>query len=485
MMVEPFILEEGVSFMRIPRLVIAASGLAMAAGASAQPCNPTYDLSIGNPGAATGYVQPMFAWNDGMGEKIYMGGSFTQLGGSSYITSWNPATSTWSPVPGITAVGSFVTSFARFNPGTGEKLIVGGNWAAIDGVPSSRGIAMWDGQNWSATGAGFDIFNQAVWALHVWDDGTGAKLYIGGAFETIGGVPANRIARWDGTTFEALSGGIQTAGSTVFAMTNYNDGSGDALYVGGNFSLVDGNLITRLARWNGAAWSQVGAGVTFASAAQGVAEMHVLDLGSGPRLYITGTQFSAGGQAFANAAAWDGQNWSPIGQPLTGSSIRKMVVLDEGNGPTLYAGAAGANGGGLLGYFVKLNEANNLWETTGVNFDNTVFGVYAHNDTLYLGGSFTSFDDNVSGAQPVNRIISRNICSAPPACYANCDGSTVAPILNVDDFTCFINAFAQAQTLPHNEQITAYANCDGSTTAPALNVDDFTCFINAFAIGCP
>jgi hypothetical protein len=70
-------------------------------------------------------------------------------------------------------------------------------------------------------------------------------------------------------------------------------------------------------------------------------------------------------------------------------------------------------------------------------------------------------------------------------CYPNCDGSTVEPILNIDDFTCFINEFAQAQSLPHAQQLTHYANCDNSTTDPVLNVDDFTCFINAFAQGCP
>ena len=61
-------------------------------------------------------------------------------------------------------------------------------------------------------------------------------------------------------------------------------------------------------------------------------------------------------------------------------------------------------------------------------------------------------------------------------CYANCDGSTTAPVLNVNDFTCFLNRFAAGDT---------YANCDGSTTAPVLNVNDFTCFLNAFAQGCP
>jgi len=64
----------------------------------------------------------------------------------------------------------------------------------------------------------------------------------------------------------------------------------------------------------------------------------------------------------------------------------------------------------------------------------------------------------------------------PPVCYPNCDGSTVVPILNVNDFTCFINAYA-AQS--------SYANCDQSTNPPTLNVNDFFCFLNSYAIGCP
>ena len=62
------------------------------------------------------------------------------------------------------------------------------------------------------------------------------------------------------------------------------------------------------------------------------------------------------------------------------------------------------------------------------------------------------------------------------ACYPNCDSSTVAPILNVNDFSCFLNKFAAGDP---------YANCDGSTTAPVLNVNDFSCFLNRFAAGCP
>jgi hypothetical protein len=64
----------------------------------------------------------------------------------------------------------------------------------------------------------------------------------------------------------------------------------------------------------------------------------------------------------------------------------------------------------------------------------------------------------------------------PAACYANCDGSTLPPALNVLDFNCFLNSFAAGN---------AYANCDGSTVVPVLNVLDFNCFLNRFSAGCP
>lgn len=60
-------------------------------------------------------------------------------------------------------------------------------------------------------------------------------------------------------------------------------------------------------------------------------------------------------------------------------------------------------------------------------------------------------------------------------CRANCDESTSAPILNVNDFVCFLNRFSAGDPR---------ANCDCSTSTPALNVNDFTCFLNLYATGC-
>jgi hypothetical protein len=65
--------------------------------------------------------------------------------------------------------------------------------------------------------------------------------------------------------------------------------------------------------------------------------------------------------------------------------------------------------------------------------------------------------------------------SAPP-CYANCDGSTTPPVLNINDFVCFQGKYAAGDTS---------ANCDNSTANPILNVNDFICFLGQYAIGCP
>jgi hypothetical protein len=69
-----------------------------------------------------------------------------------------------------------------------------------------------------------------------------------------------------------------------------------------------------------------------------------------------------------------------------------------------------------------------------------------------------------------------SMTSAGGGCYGNCDNSTTPPVLNVADFTCFLQRYAAGDT---------YANCDNSTTPPTLNVADFTCFLQRYAAGCP
>jgi hypothetical protein len=105
--------------------------------------------------------------------------------------------------------------------------------------------------------------------------------------------------------------------------------------------------------------------------------------------------------------------------------------------------------------------------------------------TLGYGADFSAAWVSTSSPNPGNFAVTQLMYSATGGCYANCDGSTVEPVLNVEDFTCFVNEFAQGLALPTPQQITHYANCDNSATEPVLNVEDFICFVSAFAAGCP
>jgi len=72
------------------------------------------------------------------------------------------------------------------------------------------------------------------------------QLVAGGSFGVAGGQSAGRIARWEGTSWSALGGGIQ---GTVHALSTFQ---GD-LVVRGSFTQAGGQPAQSIARWTGPA----------------------------------------------------------------------------------------------------------------------------------------------------------------------------------------------------------------------------------------
>lgn len=105
-------------------------------------------------------------------------------------------------------------------------------------------IARWDGQKWKSVGGGFGwgygAGSEIINAMHVHD----GYLYVSGAFQLAGGTPANSIARWDGNEW---CGCGSTFDGQVLAMAHYRD----TLYVAGGFNHIDGDSITKVARFIG------------------------------------------------------------------------------------------------------------------------------------------------------------------------------------------------------------------------------------------
>lgn len=91
--------------------------------------------------------------------------------------------------------------------------------------------------------------------LTVFDDGGGPALYAGGTFTNAGGVAANHVAKWDGSSWSALGSGMD---DDVHALTVFDDRGGPALYAGGGFITAGGVSANGIARWNGSSWSGLG-----------------------------------------------------------------------------------------------------------------------------------------------------------------------------------------------------------------------------------
>ncbi len=161
--------------------------------------------------------------------------------GDACQPQWLP---TFGGPPG-TGAGISVLAVFDDRSGGGPALYAGGSFTSAGGVTANH-IAKWDGFSWSALGSGVD---DEVEALAVFDDGSGGgpALYAGGAFTTAGGVGADRIAKWDGTSWLALGTGMNT---TVLAVDDDSSGAGPALYAGGDFTMSPAGD-WYLARWQG------------------------------------------------------------------------------------------------------------------------------------------------------------------------------------------------------------------------------------------
>jgi hypothetical protein len=338
-------------------------------------------LGSGTTGITGSNVSALAVFDDGSGPALYAGGSFTLAGGVSAnsIAKWDG--SSWSAL-GSGIVGS-VTALSVFDDGSGPALFAGGTFTSAGGASTSN-IAKWDGSSWSTLDSGV---NGSVFALLGFDDGSGPALYAGGLFTTAGGTVVNRIARWNGASWSSL--GTGTSDGAVFTLLAFDDGTGSALYAGGDFNSVGGIVGHHIARWNGAAWSSV-------STLPPVAAFAAYDDGTGLALYAATKNTNAGGPA--SVQRWNGSSWTMIGaqfQVLDNQflDVRAIAVLDTGTGPRLYAGGSFDQVGGVGAYSMAVRDGSS-WAVVG---DGN--GVGTPTKTYYSSASVAEvFDDGTGPA---------------------------------------------------------------------------------------
>ncbi|MBK7878222.1 MAG: hypothetical protein IPJ77_21410 [Planctomycetes bacterium] len=315
------------SLLRTWKALLAAAVLLAPSSQAAAQCSVAWDHRFG-AGSPNGLATACVGWDDGNGERLYVGGDFPTVGTEpiAYLARWDEGT--WSAVG--SGVDGWVGALHVHDFGQGPRLVAGGNFITAGGVPANH-IAVWDGASWSPLGAGLDGL---VLALVTHDDGTGPALYAGGAFTNSGGVPVSRLARWNGTNWSSVGGGVD---APVHALESADLGAGPVLYVGGEFTTAGSTAANHVAGWNGSAWSALGPGVNAAVRALRAYDSPAL----GSRLLYVGGDFQlVGGVVSHFLAMWSGTAWSPLPphsiRPW--GPVRALRVHDDGAGARLYVG---------------------------------------------------------------------------------------------------------------------------------------------------
>lgn len=233
----------------------------------------TWSTVGGTNSILNGGVSKMIIYNN----DLYIMGKFYAAGTSTvgHVAKWNG--STWvsvgfpNPIPNYD-IGAAVV----FN----NELYVMTRY-----LNGPEYLYKYNGTSWSTLGT----TNQGSgFALCVYNN----ELYASRNFTTSLPLPPGNnsgISKWNGTTWIDVGGLVVSPPIDVFAMTVHNN----ELYVGGDFNTVGGISATDIAKYNGSSWSVVNTGVPSANAFYSL-------LSYNGNLYAGGCLFNNGGACPVN-----------------------------------------------------------------------------------------------------------------------------------------------------------------------------------------
>ncbi|WP_376696944.1 beta strand repeat-containing protein [Wenzhouxiangella sp. EGI_FJ10305] len=317
-----------------------------------------------------------------IGDDLYVGGGFVTAGGIglSHVAVYD---TTLTGNAGWSAIEDGVSAPMRALVAIGDDLYAGGDFTRTGAVPADY-IAVYDTSQpgsggWSALGTGLD---DTVWALAA----IGDDLYVGGDFTQAGGAPADNIAVYD--TTQTGNAGWSTLGdgtnSSVYALAAISDD----LYVGGLFTQA-GNAPASLiavydtAQTGNAGWSVLGDGVDNTVFALAAME---------DNLYVGGAFTQAGGTPTNRIGIYDttqtgNAGWSALGDGVD-STVRALAAIDN----NLYVGGFFEHAGGApadhIAAFDTSQTGNAGWSGLGDGMDSSVYALAPSGDNLYVGGRF-------------------------------------------------------------------------------------------------
>ena len=298
------------------------------------------------------------------GADLYVGGQFGVIG-----TLVTPGVARWDGTA-FRALGSgipgLVTSFSEFD----GQLHVGGHFTIAGGTTANR-VARWDGVQWDNLGQGV---NDTVWTL----TDAGDELFVGGRFREAGGQTARGIASWDGGDWTSVEGtplGVMAGGLAVFE---------DTLIISGYADLSFGNHLGAVVRFDGLEFAPMGESFNELPWDIGV---HDGDL------YAVGWFTQVGASNAAGVARWDGAAWQDIGAQLTGGYVTSGLSIGSYDGDLIIGGDFTQAGGVPANHIARYDGAD--WHAMGDGLGDDysfIWDLVEYNGDLVAVGYFPEFN---------------------------------------------------------------------------------------------
>ena len=266
-----------------------------------------------------------------------------------------------------------------------KKIYAAGRFTEV-GDMQANSIVRWDGNSWSALGAGIQgsVYDLAV---------IGDDIYVTGRFDSAGTVNAQNIAKWNGSAWAPLGKGVN---GTANGIASHNG----KFYIIGGFTKAGDMPANNIATWDGKSWSGLGSGIE-----SGPSDIVIANNGD---VYIGGDFTEAGDIQAAGIVKWDGENWSTLGRGVEdpsgrwdgGSKVCFLAVDDDrvyASGYFTLAGKAASVG------IAVWDMVHNTWAAIPNAHDKGItLGVNAlaiHGKDVYIGGDLHS-----AGKKHVNGI---------------------------------------------------------------------------------
>lgn len=309
------------------QVVYTGTLIAAFASVALSQCQPTIDSNGGFAGANDD-VHTLSWWDpDGtgpMGEHLVVGGSFTTIGtiNDNGVALYDPATSTWSSIGNCD--GSIFSAAVALN----GDLLVGGQFQSIDGVAAAN-IARFDGTTWSPLAIGIPDPAAKVYTIEAHPNG---DVFAGGEFQFTlpSGAVGTSMARFTNNAWETIGNLIGNVfGSYVNDIVTLPSGD---LVATGFFTRIGSQQIASIARWDGSAWHPYGSGLTI-NGYPGTGDGLAVD--SAGDLIVAGSFAQIDGQVASTVARFNGTSWTSVGTPPSAS---KLALLQTANGELIIAG---------------------------------------------------------------------------------------------------------------------------------------------------